>query len=119
MSMPKIAVIGDHDSILGFKAVGVTAFPVTEPEQTKAVLKSLVGDETYQVVFITEQAAAAAKETVDDLRKRMTPILVPIPSSQGSLGLGWSKSGAMWKKLSARISYLGKRVGKFGRWQDN
>jgi len=39
----KIAVIGDHDSILGFKAVGVTAFPVTEPEQTKAVLKSLVG----------------------------------------------------------------------------
>ncbi|MFY9188717.1 MAG: V-type ATP synthase subunit F [bacterium] len=86
--MPKIAVIGDHDSILGFKAVGVTAFPVTEPEQTKAVLKSLVGDETYQVVFITEQAAAAAKETVDDLRKRMTPILVPIPSSQGSLGLG-------------------------------
>lgn len=88
MSMPKIAVIVDHDSILGFKAVGVTAFPVTEPEQTKAVLKSLVGDETYQVVFITEQAAAAAKETVDDLRKRMTPILVPIPSSQGSLGLG-------------------------------
>jgi V/A-type H+-transporting ATPase subunit F len=86
--MPKIAVIGDNDSILGFKAVGVTAFPVTEPEQTKAVLKSLVGDETYQVVFITEQAAAAAKETVDDLRKRMTPILVPIPSSQGSLGLG-------------------------------
>ena len=48
----------------------------------------MVGDETYQVVFITEQAAAAAKETVDDLRKRMTPILVPIPSSQGSLGLG-------------------------------
>ncbi|HHW91472.1 MAG TPA: V-type ATP synthase subunit F, partial [Firmicutes bacterium] len=27
--MYKIAVIGDKDSILGFKALGVTTFPVT------------------------------------------------------------------------------------------
>lgn len=88
MSMPKIAVIGDRDSILGFKAAGVTAFPVTGEQQAKAALHAIAGDDTYGVVFITEQVAAAAKETVEEFRKRTTPILVPIPSSRGSLGLG-------------------------------
>lgn len=91
MSMPKIAVIGDRDSILGFKAVGVTTFPVTGPEQAKAVLRTIAGDETYGVVFITEQAAAAAQEAVDEFQQQTTPILVPIPSSQGSLGLGMER----------------------------
>jgi V/A-type H+-transporting ATPase subunit F len=88
MSMPKIAVIGDNDSILGFKAVGVTAFPVAEPEEAKDVLRTLARDDKYQVIFITEEAAAAAEDTVANLKQRMTPVLMLIPSSRGSLGLG-------------------------------
>ena len=88
MFMPKIAVIGDRDSILGFKAVGVTAFPVSGEQEAKAALKSVAGDDTYGVVFITEQAAAAVEETVLEFMKKETPILVPIPSSQGSVGIG-------------------------------
>ncbi len=88
MSMPKIAVIGDRDSILGFKAAGVTAFPVTEAQQVKAALSTIAADDTYGVAFITEQAAAVAKDAVEEFMKRQIPILVPIPSSRGSLGIG-------------------------------
>lgn len=90
MSMPKIAVIGDRDSILGFKAVGVTTFPVTGPEEVTRALRQVVGSE-YGVVFITEQAAATAAEAVQEVVQKNTPILIPIPSSQGSLGLGMSQ----------------------------
>ncbi|NMA54874.1 MAG: V-type ATP synthase subunit F [Firmicutes bacterium] len=86
--MPNIAVIGDNDSVLGFKAVGVTVFPVSEPDEVKAVLRSLARDETYRVIFITEEAAAAAKEQVANLQKRMTPVLTLIPGSRGSMGFG-------------------------------
>lgn len=87
MSMPKIAVIGDRDSILGFKAVGVITFPVSGPEETKQALRKVTeGD--YAVVFITEQAADQVHEAVEEVNARPTPILVPIPSSRGGLGLG-------------------------------
>lgn len=90
MSMPKIAVIGDRDSILGFKAVGVTTFPVTNAETVRAALHQVTtGD--YGVVFITEQAADQAHEAVSEASQKSIPILVPIPSSRGSLGLGMAQ----------------------------
>lgn len=87
MSMPKIAVIGDRDSILGFKAVGVITFPTSGPEEVKDALRKVTGGD-YAVVFITEQAADQAREAVEEINARPTPILVPIPSSRGSLGMG-------------------------------
>ena len=37
--MYKIGVIGDRESILGFKAVGLTVFPCDEAEEAKKILK--------------------------------------------------------------------------------
>lgn len=90
MSMPKIAVIGDRDSILGFKAVGVITFPTSGPEEVKDALRKVTGGD-YAVVFITEQAADQAREAVEEINARPTPILVPIPSSRGSLGMGMAQ----------------------------
>ena len=90
MSMPKIAVIGDRDSILGFKAVGVSTFPVTGSEEVAEALRRVAGGD-YGVVFIPEQAADEAREAVSEASRRNTPILVPIPSSRGSLGLGMAQ----------------------------
>ena len=36
--MYKIGVIGDRESILGFKAVGLTVFPCDEAEEAKKIL---------------------------------------------------------------------------------
>ena len=37
--MFKIGVIGDKDSILGFKAVGMSVFPVTTPFEGQEILR--------------------------------------------------------------------------------
>ena len=37
--MYKIGVIGDRESILGFRAVGLTVFPCDEAEEAKKILK--------------------------------------------------------------------------------
>ncbi len=85
--MSKIAVIGDKDSILGFKVVRVTVFPVTEPEQAARLVHKLA-KEDYAVLFITEPVIAEIKETVDRYRAMAYPAIIPIPNNRGSLGLG-------------------------------
>ena len=42
--MYKIGVIGDRESILGFKAVGLTVFPCDEAEEAKKILKEFKPD---------------------------------------------------------------------------
>ena len=39
--MYKIGVIGDRESILGFKAVGLTVFPCDEAEEAKKIYYNL------------------------------------------------------------------------------
>ena len=110
MSMPKIAVIGDRDSILGFKAVGVTTFPVTAAEEVTGAWRQVLGGD-YGVVFITEQAAVQAGDVIKEYSERNTPILIPIPSSRGSLGLGMQRiRGSVEKAVGADILF-----GKEGR----
>ncbi len=87
MSTYKIAVIGDKDSILGFKTIGVDTFPVTDSDAALDILKRLV-TEHYAVIFITEQLARELEEIINDLNKRYLPAVVLIPNSQGTLGIG-------------------------------
>ncbi|MDW7739196.1 MAG: V-type ATP synthase subunit F [Bacillota bacterium] len=87
MSTYKIAVIGDKDSILGFKTIGVDTFTVTSGEAALDALKKLVAEE-YGVIFITEELAGDLQDIIDELNKRILPAVVLIPNSKGTLGLG-------------------------------
>ncbi len=83
----KIAVIGDKDSILAFKAVGVEVFSANNVFETNNILRKLA-KENYGVIFITEDIAALVPDTLDKLKDRPTPAVIPIPSSQGATGFG-------------------------------
>ncbi len=87
MATYKIAVIGDKDSILGFKTIGVDTFPVTGSEAALKILKKLVADD-YGVIFITEELAGELHDILDGLNKRFLPAVVLIPNSKGTLGIG-------------------------------
>ena len=85
--MHKIGAVGDKDSILGLKALGISACPVTEGRKAGEMLKRLI-EEGYVLIFITE---ALAKENLSTLRQyyaSKTPAIVPIPGRQGVLGVG-------------------------------
>jgi len=87
MSMPKIGVIGDKDSILGFQAIGVDVFSQTDGEKASRLLHQLVKDQ-YAVIFVTEGLAAQMREAMDRYRAKAFPTIIMIPGNQGSTGLG-------------------------------
>lgn len=85
--MHRIGVIGDQDSILGFKAIGMSVFPVEDSSQAEMILERLAR-ENYAVVYITEQIAKDMEQAIDRYKDSMTPAVILIPSNQGSLGIG-------------------------------
>ncbi len=87
MSMYKVAVIGDKDSILGFKALGAVTYPVTGAEEASRALSGIVR-EKYAVVCITEAVAEKIGPQLEELNKKQLPAVVLIPNNQGTMGLG-------------------------------
>jgi len=86
--MHKIGVIGDKESVLFFKAFGFDVYPVLESdgEENRKIVDRLAR-EGYGIIFITEQIAVTITETIDRYNKEMTPGIILIPSSSGSLGI--------------------------------
>jgi len=87
MYMYKIGVIGDKDSILGFKALGISVFPTTDTKQASQTLIELA-KEKYAIIFITEQLAKDIKDYIDVYKQLLTPAIILIPNNQGTLGIG-------------------------------
>lgn len=50
--MYKIAVIGDRDSVLGFRALGLDVFPTEDTDAGRRTLHRLA-QEDYAVIYIT------------------------------------------------------------------
>lgn len=85
--MYKIGVIGDKDSILGFKALGLSVFPVTQPQEAEKVLHRLAQEE-FAVIYVTEQVAKDIVPSIEKYNERRFPAIIPIPGNQGILGIG-------------------------------
>lgn len=85
--MYKIGVVGDRDSILGFKLLGLSVFPVREPKEA-GLLVNRLAREDYAVIFITESIAKDIEETIERYKAVPFPAIIPIPNNQGSVGLG-------------------------------
>jgi V/A-type H+/Na+-transporting ATPase subunit F len=84
--MYKIAVLGDKESVLGFKALGLDIFPC-ERTEAKETLHNLA-KQNYAIIYITEQIAKEIKPEIDEYKDRLTPAIILIPSKEGSLGIG-------------------------------
>ena len=87
--MYKIAVLGDRDSVLGFKALGLEVFAAETAADARHTLHRLAKDE-YAVIYVTEQLAAQLSADIDRYKDEMTPAIILIPGKSGSLGLGTS-----------------------------
>ena len=85
--MYKIAVLGDRDSVMGFKALGLDTFFVEEAEEARHTLHR-VAKEEYAIVDVTEQLAQLIPADIARYKTETTPAVILIPGKTGSLGLG-------------------------------
>lgn len=85
--MYKIGVIGDKDSVMGFLALGLDVFEVSDASQSAERIRQLAGD-GYAAIYITEQTASEVMEVIDEYKDEQLPAIILIPGIQGSLGIG-------------------------------
>lgn len=85
--MYRVAVIGDKDSVLAFKALGVEVYTVIDGNEASEKIKDLAKEEVG-VIFITEKLAQQIPSTIDKYRDQMTPAIILIPGNTGSMGIG-------------------------------
>jgi len=87
MSEYKIAAIGDRDSVLGFRALGLEVHPVENAEQAKAELHRLARD-NCAIIYLTEGLARYMGPEIARYKDALTPAVILIPGKEGALGIG-------------------------------
>ena len=85
--MYKIAVLGDKDSVLGFRALGLDVFSADSAEQARPILHRLAR-EGYAIIYLTEQLATGLGTEMARYKDELTPAIILIPGKEGSLGIG-------------------------------
>lgn len=99
----KIGVVGDKDSVLAFKALGIDVFPVVGADEARIAVDRLAKDD-YAVIFVTEQVAQEIEETIERYTKQLLPAVILIPSNQGTLNIGMKKiSDSVEKAVGVNI----------------
>lgn len=87
MFMYKIAIVGDRDSIMGFKAIGISIFPASDYHEAHKIILRLA-NEAYAVIFLTERLAIDMDETLNEFKEKVIPTIILVPDNLGSIGLG-------------------------------
>ena len=85
--MYKIAVLGDRDSVLGFKALGLEVVFAEDADTARQALHRLARED-YAIIYITEQLARDLSAEIARYKDAVTPAVILIPGKTGFLGLG-------------------------------
>ncbi|MFW9830300.1 MAG: V-type ATP synthase subunit F [Candidatus Thorarchaeota archaeon] len=82
----KIAIIGDIDTVVGFRLAGIlkTFVPPDEPS-TRRALTDFAADSDVSIIIITEQLADPVRDKIDEISEQAYPVIVEIPDKSGHL----------------------------------
>lgn len=104
MTMYKIAVIGERESVLGFRALGLDVRFVADGEQARQTLHRLA-QEDYAVIYLTETFSAACDAEIAKYKDVAVPAIILIPGRGGSLGVAEAAlQSAVERAVGADIS---------------
>lgn len=83
----QIAAVGDWESVMGFRALGLDTYPVTSPEEAKEKIRELAKT-NCAVIYLTEQLAKDMEDVIAHYKDELRPAIILIPGREGSLGIG-------------------------------
>ena len=87
--MYKIAVMGGRDTVIGFKALGLDTYPVSDDAEAKSVFSKISApDENYAVIYLEEGLSKPLSHEISRFTNKVTPAVILIPGRDGSQGLG-------------------------------
>ena len=71
-----LAVIGDEDLVLGFRALGFRAYVVKETQTFKTILAEIIQNKTG-ICLVQEDVYIRYREDIDNYRNLSFPIFIP------------------------------------------
>ena len=83
----RIAVVGDWNSVMGFRALGLETYPAANTEEAKEWVRTLA-KEDCAVIYLTEQLAKDMPDVLERYKDALRPAIILIPGREGSLGIG-------------------------------
>jgi len=83
----RIAVIGEWESVMGFRALGLDTYPVTSSEEARQKVYELARTDCA-VIYLTENFAADLQDVISRYKDEIRPAIILIPGREGSLGIG-------------------------------
>lgn len=103
--MYKIAVLGEKDSVIGFSALGLDTYSATSEQEAKEIFHKLTKNvEEYAIIYVTENFYEILASDINKFKDNVTPAIILIPGSSGSLGLGQSAlNAAVERAIGANI----------------
>lgn len=79
-------IIGDEDTVLGFRLGGISGKTVSDRAGVMEALSSVRMDRKVKVILITERMAQLTREEVDRILETMEfPLILEIPDREGPL----------------------------------
>ena len=102
--MSKNAVMGDRDSVLGFRALGLDVIFADQKEEAVRELHRLAREE-YAIIYITEDLARTMMAEIEHYQHAPSPAVILIPGRGGSLGVAQrALKSAVERAVGADIS---------------
>ena len=83
----QIAAVGDWESVMGFRALGLDTYPVTSVEEAREKVRELAKT-NCAVIYLTEQLAKDMEDVISHYKDEIRPAIILIPGREGSLGIG-------------------------------
>ena len=86
--MYKIAVMGGHDTVMGFKALGLDTYPVSDTAEAKDIFSKITApEEGYAVIYLEENLSKPLAHEISRFNDKVSPAIILIPGRDGSQGL--------------------------------
>jgi len=95
--MSNIAVIGDNESILGFKALGFDVYHAVDFDTGRKILHQLAQSNTA-IILVVEDLAFVLQEDIKHYESQISPAIILIPGVTGSLGISLEQITTRVKK---------------------
>lgn len=82
----KIGVLGDRDSVLGFRALGLDTVFAEDRDSAAKELHRMAKEE-YAIIYVTEDLAEKIPGEIARYREAVAPAVILIPGGRGSRGI--------------------------------
>ncbi|HZK28941.1 MAG TPA: V-type ATP synthase subunit F [Clostridia bacterium] len=112
----KIGVIGERDSIAGFRALGLSIAEAVDAQSAEKILNQWASED-YAVIFITELLAEKMGPQLRVWRLRYLPVVTVIPSIRQDSWLGKLELRTAVRKATG-IDMIGQREKAHGQKQN-